>query len=193
MSIDIYGRMPKIVTEKPKEIDCQLSSDKEKGEYWKKVKEWEEKNLGIYFRSNLWSWNTIKTLSEMAKNKYKLKIGMRFWDKYNGNGIRTQKQCDRLANALELLLNNDSVFKEFTADNSNVIQIVRGIWVETHTGRFYDDIEAELDEQYKHGTILFAPVMTKKGAMVESAQSCSLGHIKRWISFLRECGGFEIW
>lgn len=36
MSIDIYGRMPKIVTEKPKEIDCQLSSDKEKASIGKR-------------------------------------------------------------------------------------------------------------------------------------------------------------
>jgi len=29
--------------------------------------------------------------------------------------------------------------------------------------------------------------------MVESAHSCSLGHIKNWITFLRGCGGFKIW
>jgi len=29
--------------------------------------------------------------------------------------------------------------------------------------------------------------------MVESSHGTSLGRIKQWITFLRNCGGFEIW
>jgi len=193
MGVTIFGRKPNIVSERPEQIDFKTSTDDEKQDYRNKVKEWGKENPGTHFDSNWWSWRPIHMLCEMAKDKFKLKMNMSNWSHNDGTGLRTQKQCDRLADALELLLNNDGVFKEFTADNSNVIQIVRGSWVETHTGRFYDDIEAELDEQYKHGTILWAPVVTKKGVVVESAHSCSLGHIKGWINFLRGCGGFKIW
>ena len=193
MGVDIYGRKPKIVSERPEQIDFKSSTDNEEQEYWNKVEEWEAKNPGIYFRFNRWGWRSILRLCEMAKNKYRLKMDMSDWVYNDGKGLRTQKQCDRLADAIELMLNNDPIYKDFMADNSNVIQIVRGSWVETNTGRFYDDKESELDEQYKHGTILWAPVVTKKGVVVESAHSCSLGHIKGWINFLRGGGGFKIW
>ena len=55
------------------------------------------------------------------------------------------------------------------------------------------DEEDELNEEYEYGTILWAPVVTKKGVIVETAYSCSLEDIKAWINFLRECGGFKIW
>ena len=132
-------------------------------------------------------------LCEMAKDKYRLKMDMSYWGSNDGKGLRTQKQCDRLANALELMLNNDIVYKDFIADNSNVIYIVKGCWVESANGRFYSDESTDLHEQYDYGTILWAPIVTKKGVLVESAHSCSLDHIKGWINFLRECGGFKIW
>ncbi len=131
-------------------------------------------------------------LCEMAKDKYRLKMDMSYWGSNDGKGLRTQKQCDRLANALELMLNNDIVYKDFIADNSNVIYMVTGSWDVTDTGEAFLE-EDELNEEYDYGTILWAPVMTKKGVMVETRYNCSLEHLKDWINFLRGCGGFKIW
>ena len=192
MGVDIYGRMPKIVSERPEQIDFKSSTDDEKQDYWNKVEEWEVKNPGIYFRSNWWGWRPILLLCEMAKDKYRLKMNMSYWGSNDGKGLRTQKQCDRLADALELML-NDTVYKDFMADNSNVIYIVTGSWDVTDTGEAFFDEEDELNEEYEYGTILWAPVVTKKGVKVEPAYGCSLGHIKGWINFLRGCGGFKIW
>ncbi len=192
MGVDIYGRMPKIVSERPEQIDFESTTDDEKQEYWNKVEEWEAENPGIYFRSNWWGWRPILMLCEMAKDKYRLKMDMSYWGSNDGKGLRTQKQCDRLANALELMLNNDIVYKDFIADNSNVIYMVTGSWDVTDTGEAFLE-EDELNEEYDYGTILWAPVMTKKGVMVETRYSCSLEHLKDWINFLRGCGGFEIW
>jgi hypothetical protein len=193
MGVDIYGRKPKIVVERPEEIDFKSTTDDEKQEYWNKVEEWEAENPGIYFRSNWWGWRPIHMLCEMAKEKYSLKMDMSNWGHNYGKGLRTQKQCDLLADALELLLNNEIVFKEFMAGNTDGIQIVMGCWVETDTRRFYSDENTELYEQYAWGTILWEPVVTKKGVKVNPAHVCSLDHIKGWINFLRGCGGFKIW
>ena len=193
MGVDIYGRKPKIVSERPEQIDFKSSTDNEEQEYWNKVEEWEAKNPGIYFRFNRWGWRSILRLCEMAKNKYRLKMDMSDWVYNDGKGLRTQKQCDRLADAIELMLNNDTVYKDFMADNSNVMYIVTGSWEVTDTGEAFFDEEDELNEEYEYGTILWAPVVTKKGVMVETIYSCSLEHLKDWLNFLRECGGFKIW
>ena len=190
MGVDIYGRMPKIVSERPEQIDFKSSTDDEKQEYLNKVEEWEAKNPGIYFRTNWWGWRPILMLCEKAEDKYRLKMDISYRDSNDVNGLRTQKQCDRLANALELML-NDIVYKDFMADNSSVIHMVTGNWHVTDTGEVFLDEKNELNEKYEYGTILIAPVVTKKGVMVQPRYSCSSRHIKKWIIFLRECGGFE--
>ncbi len=185
--------LSKTISERPEQIDFHTATDDEKQKYWNKVDEWEEENPGVYFRSNWWGWRPICMLCEIANNKYKLKLDMSYWGSNDGKGLRTQKQCDRLADALETMLSNDSGYNEFMADETDRIQIVMGSWCISGTGQFYSDERAELDEQYEYGTILWSPVVTKKGVLVESAHSCSLAHIKRWINFLRACGGFKIW
>ncbi len=189
MGVDIYGRKPITKSEKPEQIDYQTSTDEQKQAYWAKVEDWEDENPGVYFRSNWWGWRPICMLCEIANDKYKLKLNMSHWGSNDGQGLRTQKQCDRLADALEDMLGKDNQM----SSEDDRIQIVMGAWCEAGTGKFYSDEANELNEQYEVGTILYSAVVTKKGTMVESAHSCSLSHIKRWINFLRHCGGFKIW
>ena len=149
---------------------------------------------GDYFRSNWWGWRPIVILCQIADEKYKLKINFDCWGSNDGKGLRTQKQCDKLADALETMLSNDSGYNEFMVDEDDRIQIVLGSWCEAGTGRFIGlEIDDELNEQYEYGTILYSPIVTKDGLVVESAHSCSLSHIKNFITFLRGCGGFKIW
>ena len=187
MGVDIYGRKPITKSERPEQIDFHTATDDEKQKYWNKIDEWEEENPGEYFRSNWWGWRPICMLCELANDKYKLKLNMSHWGSNDGQGLRTQKQCDRLADALEDMLGKDNQM----SSEDDRIQIVMGSWVKSGTGQFYS--EEGLDEQFEYGTILYNPIVTKKGELVESAHSCSLAHIKRWINFLRACGGFKIW
>ena len=193
MGVDIYGRKPIVKSERPEQIDYQASTDEQKQAYWAKVDEWEDENPGVYFRSNWWGWRPICMICEIANDKYKLKMNMSNWGSNDGAGLRTQKQCDRLADTLELMISNDSGYNEFMVEDSDRIQICMGAWVEAGTGKFYHESDNDLNEQYPFGTILFSSVVTKNGTMVESAHSCSLAHLKRWINFLRQCGGFKIW
>jgi len=193
MGVDIFGRKPKIEMERLDQLAYKSLTDDEKQEYLNKVEKCEEKSPGNYFRSNWWGWRPILMLCEMAKDKCRLKMNMEFWGSNDGSGLRTQKQCDRLADALELMLNHDHIYKDFMANDSNVIYMVTGCWDKTGTGQAFLDKGDELNEEYEYGTILFAPVVTKKGVLVETRYSCSLKHLKNWINFLRACGGFKIW
>ena len=186
MGVDIYGRKPKIVTEGPKEIDYRSSPDEEKDKYkyWNKIEGWKVERLPNYFFSNWWSWRPIQYLCGLANVMYELKLDLCYLSSNEGRGLQTQENCDRLANAMELML-NENFPKEFMSDDSNVIQVAMGYWNLTSTGEPYFYEEEELNEQYPDGTFLFAPVVTKKGIMVESESSCSLKEIKDWILFLR--------
>ena len=151
-------------------------------------------NEGDYFRSNWWGWRPINYICQLAAEQSKLKIDFSYWGSNDGKGLRTQKQCDKLADAIELLLSNSPNYNEYMVDESDRIQIVLGSWCEAGTGRFIGaEKEMELNEQYEYGTILFSSVVTKDGMLVESSHSASLSHIKNFITFLRGCGGFQIW
>jgi hypothetical protein len=147
---------------------------------------------GDYFSSNWWSWRPLHMLSEVAIQTKNLKMNTEGWGSNDGKGLRTQKQCELLASALEDVVKVE--FNEELSESTDRIQICMGSWVVAGTGQFYhSDIINELNNEYPYGTILHSAVVTKDGTMVESAHSCSLVHIERWIKFLRNCGGFKIW
>jgi hypothetical protein len=191
MGMDIFGRKPEFLSKKPVKIDFRNSTDEQKEEYWNAYEKWENEIPGTYFHSNIWGWRTILTLVEIANDKYKLEMDMSYWDSNSGRGLHTQEQCDQLADALELMM-NDNFYKEFMADDSNEIQAARKCWEVIDTGKISLEDEADLNEQYPCGTIFFDPVVTKKGVRVQSSYSCLSEEIKDWILFLRACGGFEI-
>jgi hypothetical protein len=193
MGMDIFGRKPEFLSKKPMKIDFRSSTDEQKEEYWNAYEKWENEIPGTYFHSNIWGWGTILTLVDIANDKYKLKMDMSYWDSNNsGRGLQTQEQCDHLADALELML-NDNFPKEFMEDDSNEIQAAWKYWQVIDTGKISLEDEADLNERYPCGTIFFDPVVTKRGVRVQSPYSCLLEDIKEWILFLRECGGFKIY
>jgi len=147
---------------------------------------------GDYFCSNWWGWRPIHAISEAAMINSKLDYDTSYWGSNDGKGLRTQKQCDKLADAIELLISNN--YNEYLAEDDDRIYIVMGSWCEAGTGKFIgSEREHILNQQYEYGDILYAPVVAEDGTLVESSYSTSLGRIKQWITFLRSCGGFKIW
>ena len=144
---------------------------------------------GDYFASNWWGWRPINALCQIAAYKSKLKINFDHWGSNDGKGLRTQKQCDRLADALEELLGEDINLKE----NDDRIYLCLGAWVEFGTGQFIGpEKEVVLNEQYPYGEIMYTSVISANGQAVESAHSTSVGRVRDFIVFLRNCGGFQI-
>jgi len=147
---------------------------------------------GDYFCSNWWGWRPIVAISEAAMISSKLDYDTSYWGSNDGKGLRTQKQCDKLADAIELLISNN--YNEYLAEDDDRIYIVMGSWCEAGTGRFIgSEREHVLNQQFEYGDMLYAPVVAEDGTMVESSYSTSLGRLKEWITFLRNCGGFKIW
>ena len=147
---------------------------------------------GDYFSSNWWGWRPILAISEAAMLNSKLDYDTSYWGSNDGRGLRTQKQCDKLADAIELLISNN--YNEYLTEDDDRIYIVMGSWCEAGTGQFVpSEFTASLNEQYEYGDILYTPVVAANGTMVESAHATSLGRLKGWITFLRNCGGFKIW
>ena len=59
--MDVYGLNPKIKegSVKPKEIDFGKATDQEKETYWDLENKYQEANVGVYFRANVWCWRPI--------------------------------------------------------------------------------------------------------------------------------------
>ena len=146
--------------------------------------------VGDYFASNWWGWRPINYICQLAAEKSKLKINFDHWGSNDGKGLRTQNQCDKLADALEKLLGNDFNLKE----DDDRIYLCLGAWCEFGTGQFIgSEKEVLLNEQYPYGQIMYSSVITPDGKAVESAHSTSVGRIKDFVTFLRNCGGFQIY
>jgi hypothetical protein len=188
MGVDISGKNPIIRSEKPKTPNWNIATDKQKEKYFKLSDKWMEENPGDYFRSNWWGWRPIVMLSEIASEKNGLNIDFSLWGSNDGSGLDTQVECNELADAL------DEITQDFfeTSDVDN-LQLCLGSWTTT-SGKFLDkDIQDDLNEQYPFGTILNTSIVLDDGTLVQSSHSVHKNHVKRFISFLRECGGFEIW
>jgi hypothetical protein len=147
---------------------------------------------GDYFSSNWWGWRPILAISEAAMLNSKLDYDTSNWGSNDGKGLRTQKQCDKLADAIELLISNN--LNEYLTEDDDRIYIVMGSWCEAGTGKFIgSEREHALNQEYEYGDILYGPIVAENGTMVESSHGTSLGRLKQWITFLRSCGGFKIW
>lgn len=186
MGVDIYGISPKLRSEKP-EINYEMASEKEKEGYWKIADDWEKENPGYYFRSNWWGWRPIHVLADIAINVAELPFTTKGWGGNNGHGLKTQEDCDLLADAMELVL---LLNKKNVEEDTDKIYICLGSWV-TSDGRFVSNDE-KLNEDYPSATILYSGVISGEGELVFPAHSASLSLVKEFITFLRECGGFEI-
>lgn len=143
---------------------------------------------GSYFRANLWSWRPINYLCLKANEESKLGYDMSNWGWNDGGGLKAPTKCRKLANALESLIATD----EKLCKPEDKIYICLGLWVEAGTGSFVGDTEA-LDEVYPVGTIMYNTIVDTKGRHLEPAHSIDREYIEEWITFLRECGGFEIY
>ena len=151
-------------------------------------------NEGDYFCSNWWGWRPLNAICELAAYNSKLKIDFSYWGSNDGKGLKTQKQCDKLADAIELLISENPEYNEYLIDDDDRIYICLGSWCEAGTGKFIaSDAIIQLNKDYPEGTLLFRPVVMPDGTLAETSHSTSLGRIKEFVTFLRGCGGFEIW
>ena len=191
MGMDVIGLDPQLKGEKPKEPENWDSlTEYDRDMYYTDLDIWRSNNPGVYFRASCWSWRPIHAICDMAIDITKLPFDTKYWGSNDGKGLKNQEECDMLADAIGvyLTLNNYNMH-----DQDDTMYLCLGAWT-TSSGKFMPkDLEDELNETYKQGTILYRGVVTKDGTLAYPAHSCPLYHIQNFVTFLRKCGGFEIW
>lgn len=186
--MDIFGMNPKLTGEKP-EIDWENSDDETKKQYFKELNEWENNNPGHYFRANVWSWRPLNLIIDYVNQKYELDLETDGFGDNSGCGLDTQEECDKLAEGLKLFLERAEL-----NDEEDALYLCLGLWVDEKGVFITDDaIVNELNEEFPQGKIIQGSVITKDGNRYYPAWSTSVSHIREFISFLENCGGFNIY
>lgn len=115
---------------------------------------------GEYFRANIWSWPPILGLIRTANEMAGMSIDTQDWSYNDGAGLETQEECNKLADAMQLLLDG--------AESPVLVA--------------------------EHLDVTHALVKALGGITGAQPQAeASREHAQGFITFLRGCGGFNIW
>jgi len=189
MGVDISGKSPIIRSPKPAYPDWNTATQEEKDTYFEVSDKWENENPGDYFRSNWWGWRPIVMLVEFANDDYELGFDLEYWGSNDGAGLDNQEDCNKLADALETIITTQTELE----DDVDTIYLNLGSWTSMEGQFLGEEVNEQLNEQYPYGSILYGSVVMDNGSIAQPSHSAPLRHVKNFISFLRECGGFEIW
>jgi len=144
---------------------------------------------GAYFRASIWSWRPIHGLIEIADRlnggrlvPEDVMIQMSFND---GAGLKSQKDCSTLANALERLLQRPCIIRE------------HGMEVHKENGERLisfprDGSPLLCDKTGRLYSLEYVKAGKAKVEDLRSAYQTSEEHVREFIEFLRNCGGFEV-
>jgi len=149
---------------------------------------------GEYFRACVWSWRPIHGLMILANERGSGKLvtartldGMGYND---GHGLRAQRECDAMADALERLLSDRKALRKagflVTFDPGDQTEEMvlsfppkAGMAVDARTGHFIKE-----DSARKR--------LAKGDKAVVSPYRVHESHALEFVGFLRACGGFQV-
>ena len=217
MGMDIYGIKPlKLIADAVEPVRPQEEAPKEEWDVYLKARDEFNSNVmpGRYFRANLWSWRPIQAMCSVINATLNLKFDMSDWGNNSGAGLETQEDCNTLATGL------DEVISGFEADGIGKVYLDvssfvggKGMYVKlkgvdntalaTGISEFLSDeeIEGKYKDAIKHfrgqGLYPKTPYVIEdpndEYVLIEPAHSIYVPHIREFVRFLRNCGGFEIW
>lgn len=186
MGMDIYGINPRTQEGKPTE-PVENATSEEKDEYFKSLMEWNNSS-GQYFRASIWSWVAILSICEMSIEIFKLPLNTKGWGNNEGDGLKTQEDCEILASAIEAFFMLNKNMK----DNDDSIHIVTQLWTDSF-GKFLPiTTSKKLTDTYKLGQILYNKVVLEDGTIARPCCYANKYHVLNFVKFLRSCGGFKI-
>ena len=199
MGMDISGLNPKLKGVEPKFPDnYDALSEEDQKAYLQEHNDWLDNNPGFYFRANLWGWRPIAELCIHAIENSGLDFGDIALHYNSGDGLKTQEDCDLLANALEYVLEEEDNIKE----DDDLIYLNLGMWKKMGSREYVTEEKCnELNEKCIPGGYTgLAPRIMFTGGVVDDngdvyipSHSINYGRIKSFITFLRNSGGFAIW
>ena len=211
MGLDIYGIKPfKLIAysiEPTRPLD--EASDEDWGVYLKARDIYrEEVDPGCYFRANVWAWRPIHAMCLIINKDLTVKLPITDgWGNNEGAGLETQAECDRLADGLE------NATKDFEIQGIGKVYLDGGMYCKIKgvdntalgTGGSEFVTKEEKNGKYKkailylksQGVYATKPYLIEdpkdEYVLIEPSHSVYLSHIREFVRFLRNCGGFEIW
>ncbi len=121
---------------------------------------------GKYFRANVWSWHPIHALIVEICGDLLDEETLQHLAFNDGIGPTDQATCTEMAKRFE-------------------------VWMEHHAEGHVLDSGTQVTEE---GRFVSAEERAANPDLeTRSAYSVSDEHLKEWIEFLRNCGGFEVW
>ena len=188
MGMDIYGKNPTLVGTKP-EIDFNTASKQAQEEFFNELDKWENNNPGYYFRANLWSWRPIQMIINKVNLEEDLGLNTDGFGYNNGSGLETEEECVKLAEAIVQFMERAEL-----NDSHDSLYLCLGMWVTAEKGfGVPEEITEDLNEQFPVGKLIQGGVVGSDGNLYYPAWETSKSHIEKFVTFLRNCGGFEIW
>lgn len=141
---------------------------------------------GEYFRANVWSWRPIHALFCMANNLAGSPVAddvLTSMCHNDGAGPKSGKICNKIADVLEQMLKQlpdlrDADFVINEAEGIISFRVDKKFAVRGD-GRFVNETEIKAEN---------IPLDS-----LHSPYQVRLDHLREFVSFLRNCGGFEVW
>lgn len=217
MGMDIYGIKPlKLIADRVEPVEPEDQASEEEWDVFIKARDNYETDVypGRYFRANLWTWRPIHLLCVMVNQGLTVKLNVtENWGSNSGAGLKTQHECNRLAKGLDIVIN------QFAQNGTGKVSLdVSGISGEDgmyvkYKGTDGTPLATESvefltkDDKIKYkdgikfiqqqGICVKTPYVIEDSkdeyVLIEPAHSVYLSHIREFVRFLRNCGGFEIW
>jgi len=142
---------------------------------------------GKYFGANVWSWRPIHAIIGIVNEQHEGELvddeTLGFMGSNDGAGLDDQESCDKLADAIEEFINDEVGIKatglecvegEEFGDKLIRFPLKPGGMIVNAKGQFLKEGECINDD-------------------CRSPYGTYRSHIEEFITFLRHCGGFEVW
>jgi len=139
-----------------------------------------QNKTGEYFRANVWSWRPINEMIQMICYDLLDEETLERLGFNDGAGAKDQDTCNRMADRFEDFLDDNKFEPIGKLEVRNALVPERkkfqfalqenGSQVDSK-GRFCDADHPEAQSPYE----------------------VTVNHLRDWIDFLRNCGGFEVW
>ena len=199
MGMDVYGVNPTIRVntkkpERPKDFDKASRDVIDK--YFKEETEFEDKNPGVYFRNNCWWWRPLANfiiekcdwLTEEQKERLHDNSGFEF----------SQHEATTIADTLQKMVDDGTA-----AEREEVNKREMAVAEEWNKGIHAKQEELEKEVKKETGDAKLVPYdypepFKKKWDDLQKSEDRRASYpfveanVKRFIAFLRECGGFQV-
>ena len=170
MGMDVYGKNPVINPKsiKPPQINYVEASDEERKSYFDASGKYESENPGIYFRANVWSWRPIHSL--------------------------ICKFCDEHLEETGKILIEEPVLISMGMNEGS------GAEEEWQCKELAKRFDKWMEHNVNGVSSSVALASTPEGMVVSAlgggetpSYSTNDEHLKEFVRFLENCGGFEVW